>query len=205
MQYRQSPRRAESGFTLVELLVTVVIIGILSSLAFVSYGRYVGRARTSEAAAILAEMTSKEQTYFMEFGHYLPLRAGNDLTRPSASEVAADFYPVSPSLAAFNSRTTATIIANAALWPGAWRSVGLRPRTPQLFCTYMTNAGDLGQTPPGAATDFGPRLIGAASTTPWFFSLAACNLLGASGFPASVTVLALASTRTNLSVFNEGL
>ena len=48
---------------------------------------------------MLAEMNSKEQTYRMEFGTYLPLRADGNMTLPSPDEAASAFYPTSPATA----------------------------------------------------------------------------------------------------------
>lgn len=43
------------GFTLIELMVTVAIIGILAAIAYPSYTQYVQRANRAEAKAILLE------------------------------------------------------------------------------------------------------------------------------------------------------
>ena len=181
----------------------VCILGLLAALATVGYRRYVGRARLTEAVTMLSEMASKEQVYFLEFGGYIPLRRDN-VTLPSADESANAFYPSNPTSASFESSRTATSIASAAAWPAAWRSVGLRPREPALYCTYLVNAGRPGD--PAPAATYAPTVLGvqAATSPAWFYGLAVCNLTGPAGFPNNATVMGLSSTATALRRYNDG-
>lgn len=196
-------RRTTYGFTLVELMIVVVILGVLASLALVGYRRYIARARLSEAVGMLAEMSSKEQMYFLEFASYLPLRADNNVTIPSPDEAAAAFYPTDPTSAGFDSAREGTSIANAALWPQGWRSVGLRPHESILYCTYMANVGAAGQ-PVAAGSTYGQQMFPAAPVTAWYYVLAACNQQGAAGFPTGSTVMSISSTAANVVTFNDG-
>ena len=60
-------KRRAHGFSLVEIMITIVIVGILSSLALPSYRDYVTRARLTEAfAALAAAQTSAEQFWSNE-------------------------------------------------------------------------------------------------------------------------------------------
>jgi type IV pilus assembly protein PilA len=59
-------RRAElrSGFTLVELMIVVAIIGVLAAVAIPAFSRYVRKARTAEAVGTLSKLWAGSVTYF---------------------------------------------------------------------------------------------------------------------------------------------
>lgn len=59
------------GFTLIELMITVVIIGILSSIALPAYTDYVSRGRITEAVAGLSDMTVKMEQFFQDNRTYV--------------------------------------------------------------------------------------------------------------------------------------
>lgn len=52
------------GFTLIEVMITVVIVGILASIAYPSYQQYVLRSNRAEAKAILMETAQFMERYF---------------------------------------------------------------------------------------------------------------------------------------------
>lgn len=54
------------GFTLIELMIVVAIVGILGSVALPSYGRYVFRARQTEAHTMLSTIQKSE---FVHLAH----------------------------------------------------------------------------------------------------------------------------------------
>jgi prepilin-type N-terminal cleavage/methylation domain-containing protein len=191
------------GTTLVELMIVVVIIGILAAIATVGYKRYVARARLSEAQAMLAELSAKEQLYFMDVGAYVAVRADNKLSQPGLDDVATAFIPTNPTIATFESARTAHAVPEP--YPDAWRRIGLRPRWKQLYCTYLVNAG------PGALNEVLPSPIGvtlwtATPNVPWFYAVAACNLNTADigNFPDNVTLLVLTHDSPALRTINDG-
>lgn len=56
----------QAGFTLIELMITVVIIGILAAIALPSYSDYVRRGRITEAVSGLSEMRVKMEQFFQD-------------------------------------------------------------------------------------------------------------------------------------------
>ena len=78
-------RSARSGFTLVELMVVVIIIGILAAAAVPIYTAQTRRAKTAEALGALAAVRSTERAYYTEHGSYLAVSAGDIGNQPSDS------------------------------------------------------------------------------------------------------------------------
>ena len=66
---RVSARRAH-GFTLMELMVTLAIIGVLSSIAFPNFRNFMYRTRRSEAHLGLKGVHIAQTTYYAEVGRY---------------------------------------------------------------------------------------------------------------------------------------
>jgi len=61
----------QSGFSLIELMITVAIIGVLTAIAAPGFLRYQMRARSTEAVSNLKAISQVQAAYFAEYGSYV--------------------------------------------------------------------------------------------------------------------------------------
>jgi|PlaIllAssembly_1097288.scaffolds.fasta_scaffold1444221_1 prepilin-type N-terminal cleavage/methylation domain-containing protein len=57
----------KKGFTLLELIVVIIILGVLATLGLGQYGRMIERSRAAEAKVILGSMRKLAQGYYFEY------------------------------------------------------------------------------------------------------------------------------------------
>ena len=74
-------QRTAAGFTLIEVMITVVIIGILTAIAVPSYSSYLLRARLTEAFTGLAGVQTSAEQYWSNQHSF----AGFDQLPPNSS------------------------------------------------------------------------------------------------------------------------
>ena len=72
--------RSKEGFTLIELMVIVLMIGVLAGLAIPTYKTMRQWAVGAEATAIMKQLVDAEIIYFLDKGHYFPPSPGEVLT-----------------------------------------------------------------------------------------------------------------------------
>ena len=70
MAHDRVGRRIQSGFTLIELMIVVVVVAVLSSLAYPSYQEYVVKAKRTEGKAALLDATQALERHFTNYNTY---------------------------------------------------------------------------------------------------------------------------------------
>jgi type IV pilus assembly protein PilE len=67
---RQNFSAAMRGFTLIELMIVVAIVAIISTVAFISYERYIVRTKRTVGQNVLVQVADRQQQFFMDNKRY---------------------------------------------------------------------------------------------------------------------------------------
>lgn len=105
--------RESGGFTLLEVLVVTLILGILASIAIFQYSKVTERSRAAEALAFLADLDASQSRYLQRSGIYFT----GSLTAASFDNVlptALQYFAIGTVAGSANS-WTATLTRTAAV------------------------------------------------------------------------------------------
>jgi prepilin-type N-terminal cleavage/methylation domain-containing protein len=165
-----SRRRLSRGFTLIEAMIVVAIVGVLALLAAVAYRRWVRSSYLNEAQSMVANIRNAEEAFYAENGAYLNVTGtlGKGSSYPSQNPGAF---------------TTAWGAPCGWCTPAnGYAALNVQPNAPVMF-GYSTVAGDGVKVTPsiiGTITINGKALNTTAmnNNLPFYFVEADANISG---------------------------
>lgn len=77
-------QRSARGFTLIEVMIVVVVVGILSAIALPSYQQYLRRGARSEAQAHMMNIAARQAQFLIDNRAYADSQAALGLSTPAS-------------------------------------------------------------------------------------------------------------------------
>ncbi len=77
------PKRTASGFTLIELMITLAVLAIITAVALPSYNAYVQRSRVPVALDALSAYATRMEQRYQDTGNYGAAACGSAVPTPA--------------------------------------------------------------------------------------------------------------------------
>ena len=116
--------KRQSGFTIVELLIVIVVIGILAAISVVAYNGIQQRARDSQRQSNIANIAKALEMYYIDNGRYPNFGSQmasiswtkSNLSLPESITIAPRHTPAAGATSFYNGTTSSTLTNQYGYW-----------------------------------------------------------------------------------------
>lgn len=130
------------GFTLIELMITVAIVGILAAIAYPSYQNSVTKSRRAEGKSLLLDAAAREERFFAQYNQYTGTIVG--ASGCAGSACGLNYAGPANSDGSMNSANGYYVLSVV--------SVAVAPATPTTYTLTATAAGTQATNDPSCAS-----------------------------------------------------
>ena len=130
-----------SGFTLIELMIVVVIIGVLAAVAYPSYQNYALKTKRSDAKSALTELSNRQEKFYAQCNTYAlaDTEAGAFPTSPGACVATSGLgWSPAPATSKDGYYTLKITLASASGYTLQAQAVSTKSQNNDTGCTILT-------------------------------------------------------------------